>query len=261
MGKYRAFLNAVFIATHEYRLEFLANFLRSTFFFVFQVFLWKVIFENRTDFQGYKLNELLGYYLINIMISPLVHSHDSYKIMERIKDGRVANSIVRPYSYLKSMYAERLGGKMYALLFFILYLIIIQIFHPFGIYLRLANLGLFGISIVIGFTFNFLVQFLIGCITFWAQSIGGLITASDQILDFLRGNWLPLDILGSLGKILIIMPFKVVVFLPIGILLGRYSTSQIILQLIQGFIWVLILILIKQIVWKVGLKKFEAVGT
>lgn len=261
MHKYYSIAKAVLLAAHEYRINVFIDFFRHTVMFFIQIFLWKVIFENTDNFQGYEYKDVVGYYMFNIFVGQLVFVRASHKVMWHIKDGGLSVSLIKPFSYFRAILFERLGTKFYPLLFSLLYFVAIFLVRPFGISISFLNLILFVPAVAIGFYINYVLGFIIGCIAFWAKSIGGLITLLDQFFDFLTGRWVPLDMLGSLlGGILIMLPFSLVNFVPLQIILGRLSTDEIIEKFLIGVVWAIIFALLRKIIWKMGVKEFESVG-
>jgi ABC-2 type transport system permease protein len=80
-------------------------------------------------------------------------------------------------------------------------------------------------------------------------------------LDFLAGNFFPIDILPeAVARLLILTPFPYMFYFPVKIYLGQLYLAQI----IQGFslllFWSFLLIYAVSHVWKKGLQIYSAEG-
>jgi ABC-2 type transport system permease protein len=57
-----------------------------------------------------------------------------------------------------------------------------------------------------------------------------------------------------------LLPFKYLAFVPAGILLGKYSHTQLMIELLQGFLWVIVLFALNRIALSRGLRRYSAYG-
>ena len=81
------------------------------------------------------------------------------------------------------------------------------------------------------------------------------------VAEFLSGSYYPLDVFPSIVfNILRFTPFPYLVFIPIKLYLGSFSTSLIIQSLVIGGVWSIILWKVTNHVWKRGLLVYEGVG-
>ncbi|HXS14806.1 MAG TPA: ABC-2 family transporter protein, partial [Candidatus Saccharimonadales bacterium] len=81
------------------------------------------------------------------------------------------------------------------------------------------------------------------------------------LLSFLAGSMFPLDILPRPIYILLsLLPFPYLIYGPLKIYLGQQNIFQIFLTLGVGFVWIFILGLFANVMWKKGLSLYGAEG-
>src|SRR6185437_13453985 len=81
------------------------------------------------------------------------------------------------------------------------------------------------------------------------------------LLSFLAGSMFPLDILPRpLYILLSLLPFPYLIYGPLKIYLGQQNIFQIFLTLGVGFVWIFILGLFANVMWKKGLSLYGAEG-
>ncbi len=77
----------------------------------------------------------------------------------------------------------------------------------------------------------------------------------------LSGAIFPLDIFGGdMLRFFDVLPFKYTTYFPTNILTGRLDGNLIIFGIIIQFIWIIILLIMSNFLWKLGMKKYVAVG-
>jgi ABC-type uncharacterized transport system, permease component len=57
-----------------------------------------------------------------------------------------------------------------------------------------------------------------------------------------------------------LLPFKYIIYFPINILNGKLPVEAILSRIAIQFLWILLLALVSNILWKVGMKKYIAIG-
>jgi ABC-2 type transport system permease protein len=108
---------------------------------------------------------------------------------------------------------------------------------------------------------NFLIFYMVGISTFYFGFVIGFNFIVSTIASLFSGNFIPLDILPPyLLNIANYLPFKFIVFVPISIITGKISLDNAPIILLSGFAWTIMLYLSAVILYKQGLKRYEAFG-
>jgi ABC-2 type transport system permease protein len=100
---------------------------------------------------------------------------------------------------------------------------------------------------------------LIGFSAFWLTAFFGSASFFDNLKLVLSGKFFPLNTL-TLFKFSFFLPFAFTFYHPMQIYLGKYTNLEIFYVFVGGVIWSIILYFLAKRVFKLGLKKNEAVG-
>jgi ABC-2 type transport system permease protein len=105
------------------------------------------------------------------------------------------------------------------------------------------------------------IIFVVGLIAFWSVQTTAVDSFYYSLRNFLRGDNIPLWILATyFGSWVSFTPFAFFIHHPFQIYLGKYSATEIVYTFVGGIGWCIILWLLARIVFKMGLKRNEAVG-
>ena len=106
----------------------------------------------------------------------------------------------------------------------------------------------------------FLLEISVSFSAFWLTRINGIILNFGFLLAIFSGRNFPLNLLIESFSWNLFNPFAFTFYHPMQIYLGKYSQIEIIQTFVGGIIWCLVLFILARIVFKMGLKRNEAVG-
>jgi ABC-2 type transport system permease protein len=129
----------------------------------------------------------------------------------------------------------------------------------------------FVLALVIAFLIGFLMETLIGLISFWFLEVSSLIFIFMMVNYFLSGHMLPLDWLPSLfhrwptvedfaGRAMMLLPFPYLAYFPASLMLGKHAGADSWLYLGVGAAWVVLLLAANRIVFARGVRRYSAFG-
>jgi ABC-2 type transport system permease protein len=127
------------------------------------------------------------------------------------------------------------------------------------------------LSLVIAFLIGFLMECLIGLVSFWFLEVSSLIFIFMMINYFLSGHMVPLDWLvtifgsqpGMEDKVrtgMMLMPFPYLAYFPAALMLGKHPGADMWLHLGIGGLWVLLLLAANRIAFARGVRHYSAFG-
>lgn len=77
----------------------------------------------------------------------------------------------------------------------------------------------------------------------------------------LSGGLFPLEVFGeTVQKVFNLLPFKYIIYFPINIINGKLDLSMVWYGLILQLFWIFILTLLSAQLWKMGTRKYIAIG-
>lgn len=244
-----------------YRFNTFAFLIAELFSLVIIIYLWLSIYRQGNQIGNYTLNSLIIYYIFTKFISLLINAQDTARIIgDSIRQGDIINYLVKPINFQFESFFSNFGAVTYNFMAYSFIFLIILLFFP-GISINILSAVLFILFILMAIVINFLINYIIGISTFYLGFIMGINFIMFNITLFLSGNLIPLDMLPSLAyKIVGFLPFKYLAFVPISIVTGKIGLDGLMPLLARGLFWILALYLIALILYKKGLKNYEAYG-
>jgi ABC-2 type transport system permease protein len=81
------------------------------------------------------------------------------------------------------------------------------------------------------------------------------------IMEVAGGAIIPLSFFpGVLQKLLMVLPFPYMIYLPMQIYLGKIPLSGVPFEFIKESVWIMGLILLNLVIWKRGVRQYVSMG-
>ncbi len=248
----------------RYRFGFMVTLITTPISILIYYFLWKAVyaFTGQTVIRGYSFHDLVGYYVVSMIVGLFIWIDIDKWIAEDIRKGQLVVDLLRPFGYIWQSLSFEIGINLFAVIIQLVPVFLIG-FLFFG--LRVAGFWVFVaffLSLAFGFLIAFLISFLVGLTAFWFKKTSGLRRVRRALSMFLSGGLIPLSFFPlSFQKVFHFLPFEYMRFVPINIYLGKYSFYGVVFQLFLQFVWVLVLFFFAIFSWKSAVKKFSGEGT
>jgi len=246
----------------EYRTNMIMMIISGFVPYLALMFVWNAVYSGGREFAGYTLSDLQIYTLIAVSLRFVSAMEVHWSMAGDIRKGTLSSFLIKPVSYVWAKFFRYLGLVPMRILSAGGIILIVMMFGMVGdINLSIGNVLGFAAFVGISILFNFLLSFALGCLSFWLTRVSGINTTWWMVGRFLSGAIFPIDMIGGvLGQILVILPFKLGVFVPIAALVGDQNFRWYLEMSGLYLIWILIFGMIVRVVWRRGLRKFEAVG-
>lgn len=264
----KKYIKAYFLglqSSMEYRWNFLLGLISFIFPLTIQVFLWSGVFKNSQvdTVYGYSYYQMLSYAVLAVLVSRLVSGGLEWEVMDDIKNGGLNKFIVKPIGYMKYRICCFLGHKsanfiiIYSFIFLVLFL-----FHSFfGFSTGIMNVFIFTLSIILSIMLNFFLYFSLAGFAFWINEAGAIFIILGVVVNIISGGIFPLDIFGDkVLQVFRLFPFQYTIYFPVNVLCGRLHIEEMIFGLLIQLVWLVMLFCISNFVWKMGRKRYTAVG-
>jgi ABC-2 type transport system permease protein len=207
---------------------------------------------------------MITYVLMGNLFAVIVRNFIPGFVTRDITAGRLSMFLVKPMSYLKFIFFNELGRMFLALLISAISQLIVISFFLDKIALNTDARFLIVIicMLVLAFIIEMMIGFLIGTIAFWTDETEGLQTTIDRVKRFFAGGYFPLSLLpAGLAAASAYLPFTYSFFTPASLYLKKISLGDGVKGLGIQIIWILILSAVIWVVWKRGLRRYEATGS
>ncbi|MEZ6049004.1 MAG: ABC-2 family transporter protein [Planctomycetaceae bacterium] len=219
--------------------------------------------------NGYTFSGMVAYYLF-AMLGRAFSSMPGLAtgIARDVRDGTIKKYLTQPIDMLGYLFWHRVAHKL-------VYYIMAGAFYsgllPFRKFLPgwpdAFTLCAFILSLIMAFMIGFLIEALIGMISFWFLEVSSLLFIYMMFNFFLSGHMIPLDwIPDPWGSWMKMLPLKYLAYFPAAIMLDnadgqpKYSHPELINELTIEAIWILILLFCNRLAYKWGTRRYGAFG-
>ena len=242
----------------EYKTNFIGSLFVDGIYYVTWYYFFEVIYSKTTMLGDFDREAILVFLISTFFVDTLfmmLFDGAGY-LKEHIRTGSLDFILLRPVNsqFLISFRYIRSYAIVSFIILSIILINILQLFHPDS--LNVFNLSLFFVSLMLGVTIWYCIEFIMSCLTFYFR-------------DFRTGGWLTHEIMkfsmrpdsiytGLVRKILFtILPMALVASVPSRLLLYGINSTNL-KYLCAQIVVVALLFLLTRIFWKNGMKKYES---
>lgn len=228
------------------------------------ILMWSAIYAGGVGvIKGFTQSEMITYILIGNIFSVAVRNFLPGFVSRDINEGRLSMFLVKPISYLKYIFFHEFGRSLLATIISVISQMVVIVFFLDKVIFNTDFRYIILIILIVFFAFiiELLIGFLIGAIAFWTDEVDGIESSIVRVKKFFSGGYFPLSMLPvALGTISIYLPFAYSFFVPAQLYLKNMDLKQGLYGLVIELVWIVLLSIILSIVWRLGLKRYEAVG-
>ncbi|MBR4200666.1 MAG: ABC-2 family transporter protein [Oscillospiraceae bacterium] len=264
LKKYFTLTRAGMIEALQFRLSFIMIAVGNVLYLIVVYFLWKSIYASAgTDVvSGMTFTDTLIYLVLATALFNFMEMYTVWEIGRSIQSGKIVLDLLKPIEYRKYLFWSYTGSfvTQFFLTFLPTFIIVAAVTHgaiPLGI-----NLLFFVLSVVMAVSVNYSIDFLVGTICLYTESIWGINIMKQVIVLLLSGATVPLAFFPEgLRKIVMLLPFQSVYNAPLTLLLdGSPQTGTVLKTLGTQLFWCVTMTLLSKLFWKLSLRKITVNG-
>ncbi|HVZ58180.1 MAG TPA: ABC-2 family transporter protein, partial [Patescibacteria group bacterium] len=180
-----------------------------------------------------------------------------------IQEGNLVNYILKPFSHLVDHFIGELGWRMIqgAMGFVVLLFFLFALHVPISITTSPPILILLIFSMVFAYIVSFLCKMILGISAFWFTDFRGMQEIVEVLILLFGGFLMPLEFYPQiLQTITHFLPFAYFAYYPVILAEGKLDIMQGIMVLGVQVMWIAVLAVIYDFLWKRGLYNFTGVG-
>jgi ABC-2 type transport system permease protein len=206
--------------------------------------------------------EFTAYYLGVLAVRLLTSTWVVWQMSMEIKDGTLSSRLLRPIHPIFAYAAQHLAGvPMRAIV--ISPILAILVFAA-GDRLALhdpALMAIFAASLLGAWLLIFFTMVLVGALAFFVDSAIAVFELWLAVHAIFSGYLIPLEALPSwIGRAAAVLPFRFMLGFPVEVLIGLLGPRAALAQLGVQWGYVLILFACAMLLWRTGLRRFNAFG-
>lgn len=261
MSKYLQVFKLAWQRNFEYRAYFFGHMILGLINIVVPVLIFHYAFTNGAKFGNYTFSGLFTYMVMTRFMHFASRGNIRRKIATEIKDGSFSNYFLKPISYRRYWFAYMLADRLFEIVIQIIILSTVLLLFPQFINLQAGNLPLFLIFIPIALLFNFFYSLLVASIAFYITDTNLFTTALGIVTGLFAGELVPIDLLPSaLNRVSNWLPFRFTAYFPIMVYQGKVGLPEYLTSCFSLIVWILLFALFSHLVWRKGVKRYEAIG-
>jgi len=249
----------------EYRINFLISLISAAYPIFIQSFLWAAIFQSSDQplVYGFTFRQMIAYTFMAGLVTRLVRTGFEYEIMDDVKTGKYSRFLVQPLGYFPyrvfSFFGQKLPGQVMILTILALVMTLLVTF--WGASFGFVRILAFMVAILLATALNFLIFYCISAMAFWIVDVGFLFEGIRIVTVLLSGGIFPLQVFGeTFNQISNWLPFKYTVNYPINVLNGMITPAGVLQGTLIQLLWIAICLGLASILWRVGSRRYVAVG-
>jgi ABC-2 type transport system permease protein len=250
-----------------YRVNYLARTLFSFIPLFAMLSLWRTIYagkEQGSALGGYTQAQMIFYYLMVAVVDVLTAvNEDDWQIAADIREGNISQFLLKPredwWYRLCLFFSGRIAFIAMACVPLAVFIFCFRdyVVWPAGG----AALPAFVISLVLTALLQFFISYTMAMLAFWLLEISTFIFILFAFEYLASGHLFPLDLLPpALQQLLFCTPFPSMLYVPIGIYMGKIAGAGIWLGLLVQSLWLLLAYALARFAWRRGIKKYAAFG-
>ncbi|MFE5323998.1 ABC transporter permease [Paenibacillus sp. NPDC056579] len=249
----------------QFRFDFIMTLISTLMFSVMYYMLWKAIYMYSTD-TALPWEQLITYVMVGQAInfarwSPAERA-PTYAMAQRVRTGDIALDLIRPVDFQVQRFLEAAGFFIVEMLWvnipaMLLLIFILGISPPPD---AAAVIG-FAVSLCIGFLVAFSINSIIMMISFMTTNTFGVQLAKRAIVDIFAGTLIPFEFFPeALRRVLELLPFQSMAYIPLSIYTGRLSGIHMLTALLEQLGWAAVMIIISRLLWMKAAKRLSING-
>jgi ABC-2 type transport system permease protein len=243
-----------------YRAEFIVWMLTSTLPLV-MLAIWSAVARD-APVGRFGQREFTAYYLATVAVRQLTGTWLVWELAYDIRQGQLASKLLRPMHPLLWYGAENFGALP------LRFLIVVPVLAG-GALMGGAELAprdpllwaLLPLALLGAWAITFFVMAVIGTLTFWLESSLSIFDLWFGLYTLLSGYLIPIELLPPWVRALVrVLPFRSTLGFPVELLIGQLGREAALADLARQWAWVLAMALVATVVWRRGIRRFEAYG-
>lgn len=263
-SRYAALTKGGIMEGLAYQTSMITNIFANLIYLAIIYFLWKAIYASSpTDVvNGMTFYDTMIYLVLASAMFNFMDEFVIWNIGDDYQSGRIVVCLTKPIDYQAYMFWSLSGNVVTSFLITFLptFALVCVIAHSslhFGV-----NILFYFVSLIFATALNFLVDFFVGLICFYTESVWGVNIMKEVVVALLSGATIPLAFFPSmLRNVVEFLPFQAIYNLPLQMLTDQsLSMGGYGVMFAKQLFWLLFMLLATRIFWSVSKRKLTVNG-
>jgi ABC-2 type transport system permease protein len=204
---------------------------------------------------------LAAYYIVWTLVRTMNIVFTPYGWEERIRQGRLSAMLLWPIHPIHFDLAYFAGWKVVAIVLWLPIAVGLSlVFHP-AMHVTPLEAATFAVAIWGGYLIRSMLLWVLGMVTFWTTRVAALYELYFTAELLLSGRLVPLALLPAWAvRLADALPFQWTFAFPIEALVGDLPAGRLGAGVAMQALWVAVGACLVALVWRVGVRRYTAVG-
>lgn len=260
MKRYLTLTRAGVLEALQFRLSMLIMVAGNLLYLIVVYFLWKSIYASAgTEIvNGMTFTDTLIYLVLATALFNFMEMYTVWEIGRNIQTGKIVLDLLKPMDYRRYLFWSFSGSFVTQFFFtflptFIVVCAVTKGAIPMGI-----NMLYFAVSVVMAVMINYSVDFIVGTICLYTESIWGVNIMKQVVVLLLSGATVPIAFFPEpLKTVVYYLPFQSIYNAPLTLLL---NSGQLLETLGIQLFWCAFMTIVSRLFWRVSLRQITVNG-
>lgn len=262
--QYLALIRGSIMEGLTFRTSTIVSIIGNLIYLVIIYFLWKAVYDSSPEdvVNGMTFHDTLVYLVLASAMFQFLDNFVVWEIGRNYQTGELVEFLVKPIDYQIYLFFARLGNSVVAFVITFLPTFFVIYFVTQGSFSLGINLVFFVVSILLAMVINYCVDYFVGTICMYTQSIWGINIMKEVVVSLLSGATIPLAFFPEKMRMVVEhMPFQAIYHTPLHILTDQSMSAVDYLEHIgMQVFWMFFMICISRLFWKRSLRLLTVNG-
>lgn len=262
--KYFALTRAGIIECVNYRMALVVMVFGNLLYLTLIYFVWKAIFASSGSdvVNGMTFETTMIYLVLATALFNFMEMYIVWEMGRDIQSGKIALNLLKPMKYKDYLFWSVSGSFVVNFVFTFIPTFLIVVLVTKGTITIGINLIYFVIAVVLAVIINYEIDFIIGTVCLYTESIWGINVMKQAVVTLLSGATIPLAFFPEkLRTVIEYLPFRAIYDTPLTILLSRNPDAGMVAQkLLVSLLWAVVMSLISHLFWRISIRQVTVNG-
>lgn len=262
LDAYRAYFRTQFATQLQYRAALMIWLIGLVLEPVIYLVVWTTVARSSGgSVQGYAVGDFAAYFIVLMWVNHLTFTWIYWEYEWRIRQGMFSPLLLRPIHPIHKDIADNVTYKIITLV--VMVPATVGLALAFDPVLRPPAWAVLAFipALVLAFAVRFLVEWTLAMAAFWVTRVSAINELYFIAFLFLAGRLAPLALFPAWLQLLAtLLPFRWVLAFPVELLLGRLTPAETAIGFAAQAIWLALCLGLLRVVWRVGIRRYSAVG-
>ena len=261
---YLALTRAGIMEELQFRLGTVITILGNVIYLVIIYFLWKAIYASSpTDVvNGMTFSDTMIYLVLASSLFAAMEMYVTWYLGRGVQNGNIILDILKPIKYEKYIFFLFSGNTIISTVLTLIPTCIIVYFISGGGFALSYNILFFIAAIIMGTIVNYYINFIVGTICFYTESIWGINIMKEVVVLLLSGASIPLAFFPEgFRNVVMKLPFQAIYNTPLTLLIrNEMPISERFTMLLTQLFWAVVMCIASRIFYKVSIRHITVNG-